>query len=92
MQNHPIKNANGSWARSNIQKAKRFKDYLESTFQPHPREEPTEWEIFVQEEINFTTTSQKKVTRGKREYWSQESHWNSWPTFKESHNKTYATY
>ena len=51
MQNAPIRKSDGSWARNNEEKAIRFADHLECTFQPNVREEYEE-EGKQQEKIN----------------------------------------
>lgn len=61
VQNPPIRNANGSWARNNMQKANRFAEHLENTFQPNEGEELLNWEVHDRENMNITPTSPKEI-------------------------------
>lgn len=60
-QNHPIRNADGSWARNNIQKAARFAEHLENTFQPHDGNDLNLIEV-EHNDIIIKHVSPKKVT------------------------------
>jgi hypothetical protein len=62
MQNPPIRNEDASWARSNIQKANRFANHLENTFQPNEGNELPIWEIPNQDKIEITPVTSKEVT------------------------------
>jgi len=59
-----IRKTDGTWARNNEQKAQRFAEHMEHTFQPQEIQEETETttEDIVQEneEINPTTTTEVK--------------------------------
>lgn len=60
LENDSIKNANESWTRNNEQKAKRFAEHLENTFQPNEGDDTTESGTPSQEEEEI-----KPVTPGE---------------------------
>lgn len=62
LQNPPIRNSDGTWARNNMQKAMRFAEHLESTFQPNDGDENPDWEEPMQINLNITPTTKKEVS------------------------------
>lgn len=63
----PVKNLDGSWARSNEQKAHRFAEHLENTFEPHEGEELTGHQEPEQEELEIKLTSPKEIVKEIKE-------------------------
>lgn len=64
MQIPPIRNANGKWAKSEEEKAKRFAEHLEQIFQPNESlSEGTLTEITLQEDDEIEQTSIHEVMR-----------------------------
>lgn len=61
LQNPPLKNADGTWARSNSQKAYRFAQHLEAIFQPNEGENHDTWATPIQEEVEIRPTTPKEV-------------------------------
>lgn len=63
MQVPPIQQEDGKWARNNEQKAKRFADHLEKTFQTQGEdEEVPEWEETIQETSEIKLATPKEVS------------------------------
>lgn len=62
LQNPPVRNADGSWARSNIQKANRFAEHLENTFQPNDGDDPPNWEETIQENMAIRPTTANEIS------------------------------
>jgi hypothetical protein len=45
----PLRASQGTWARSNVEKAHAFSEHVAKVFQPHPsKNEPKEEETFIQ--------------------------------------------
>lgn len=65
MHNPPICNADGSWVKSNVQKANRFAQQLTETFQANTGENGVEWENIIQEGNAIRLNTPKKVTIGR---------------------------
>lgn len=61
VQNPPIRNADGSWARNNTQKANRFAEHLENTFQPNEGEELPNWDFPDRDNTNIRPTTPKEL-------------------------------
>ena len=74
LQNPPIRNANGSWAKSNEQKANRFAEHLERTFQPNEGDHELEWENIVQQVSEIKLTSPKEVAAEIKKALTQRNH------------------
>lgn len=62
LQNPPVRNADGSWARSNIQKANCFAEHLENTFQPNDGDDPPNWEETIQENMAIRSTTANEIS------------------------------
>lgn len=63
MQNPPIRNADGSWARDNEQKANRFAEHLYNTFQPNTGTDLEVWNETNQENMEINLTSSAEITK-----------------------------
>ena len=62
-QNPPIRNADRSWARNNLQKACRFAEHLQMTFRPNDGDDLQDWNEPKQENIIIRPTSLNEVYR-----------------------------
>lgn len=58
---HPIRNTDGRWARNNEQKANRFAEHLENTFQPNEGDDTQDWEDPKQMEMEIRPTTPKEI-------------------------------
>lgn len=63
IQNPPIKNEDGSWARNNQQKANRFAQHLANTFTANEGEEQLEQMMQNQDNLEIAFTTPKEITK-----------------------------
>lgn len=62
LQNPPIRNADRTWARNNVQKACRFAEHLQTTFQSNDGEDLEDWYVPEPEDVEIRPTSLKEVS------------------------------
>ena len=59
MCNAPLRNTNKKWE----QKAKRFAEHLENTFQPNQGDDPEEWNDIYQSKVQIKAVTPKEVQK-----------------------------
>lgn len=67
VQQSPVRNSDGSWAKCKRQKPDRYPEYLENTFQPNEGDIILDWKHCVGPEGNIKHNSPKEVAQEIKE-------------------------